>query len=125
MIRTEITAVKYPLDKETKKYVRQKIAGLDRFLNPRLRQSAFVKVVLTEKDGEGDNRYICEAILNLPKEQIMAKEGTTNMFGSIDLVEEKLRVQLLKYKGKLLSTRDRTRRTIARLRRGFPLGRRR
>lgn len=123
MIRNEITAIKFKLDDKTKKYAKQKLARLERYINRSDRQASYLKVVLTEKDSEPDGRFICEAMLSVPKEKFLAKEATTNMFGSIDMVEEKLTSQILKRKGKLLRSRAKAQQQLRRFRRRLPFGR--
>jgi putative sigma-54 modulation protein len=64
------------------------------------RLSAHADVKLKEVKHQGKKECWCEVILQLPGEAITAKESTMNMFAATDIVQEKLKVQLRKYKDK-------------------------
>lgn len=96
--KLEINPIKTELTRELEKYIGKKIGRLDRFLSRHARKSAHAKVVLKES-GKGKARNLeCEVILKVPGKTLTAKETTTNMFSSIDIVESKLIRQLRKYK---------------------------
>ena len=97
MIKCDIKAQKYEVSDELKKYTLHKLGRLDRFLPRHARKSAHLEVVLLERQTKSD-RYECEAILTLPKDRLTAKESTLNMFAAVDIVEAKLKNQVLKYK---------------------------
>ena len=62
------------------------------------RESVHAEVKLSRSKSSDKKQYSCEVILHLPKEQITAKDATLNMFAAVDIVERKLKSQLLKYK---------------------------
>lgn len=98
MIQTiNITGVRYTPDEATKRYVRKKIGSLDKFLARHARKSTTVDIKLKEVNRAHGNKYECDVIFHLPEATIMAKDSTLNMLAAVDIVEEKLRVQLKKY----------------------------
>ncbi len=50
-----------------------------------------------EKHG---NKYEAEAVFHLPEEQLTVKDSTMNMFAAVDIIEEKMKNVLRKYKAK-------------------------
>lgn len=98
MIQTiNITGVRYTPDDLTKRYVRKKIGSLDKFIARHDAKSAKVDVKMKEVNRAHGNKYECDVIFHLPEATITAKDSTLNMLAAIDIVEQKLRVQLKKY----------------------------
>jgi ribosomal subunit interface protein len=93
----DITGIHYELKSDIKKYIHKKIGRLDRFVPRDARGSVKAEVFLKERKTKVD-RNECEIILHLPEKQITAKEATVNMFAAVDIVENKLKNQLRKYK---------------------------
>ena len=98
--KMEITGVHTDLDEELKKYVYKKIGKMDRYIPRRARDSAHADVKLIEKNIKNKKECTCEVVLKLPRETIIIKESTMNMYASVDIVETKLKNQLKKYKDK-------------------------
>jgi ribosome hibernation promoting factor len=101
MIRFDVTGRNFEVDDKLHEYVDEKLGGLEKYV-PRGARASVHGVVVLEDDPSGreDNRYVCEAILNVRGEQLMSREGTLNMYAAIDIVEAKLKAQLVKYKEK-------------------------
>ena len=93
----DITGIQYTVKPDLKKYVAKKIGRLDRFVPRASRKSLKVEVVLEERKTKTD-RNQCEVIIHLPDQKITAKDATVNMFAAVDIVENKLKNQLRKYK---------------------------
>lgn len=93
----DITGVRYTPDALTRKYVNRKIGALDRYIGRHARKSAQAEVKLKEVNRTHGNKYECDVILHVPDMTITAKDSTVNMLAAVDIVEEKLRVQLKKY----------------------------
>ena len=93
----DITGVRYTPDELTRKYVMKKIGALDRYLSRHARRSVHAEVKLKEVNRAHGNKYECDVIIHVPEAIITAKDTTLNMLAAIDIVEEKLRVQLKKY----------------------------
>lgn len=103
----DIAGVKYNLDDMTKKYVNKKIGRLDRYLPKKDRNGVRAEVKLKEVNRDHGNKYECEVLLFVPDKTLMAKDTTVNMLAAVDIVEEKLKNQLKKYKGERTSHRGR------------------
>lgn len=95
--RLEITGVNIDLWPNIEKYIFKKIGRLDRFLPRHAKKSVHARVILSQVKSK-QKLAICEVILELPHNTISAKEATTNMFSSVDIVEAKLARQIRKYK---------------------------
>lgn len=114
--KLEITGVHISLDADLKKYARSKIGKLDKYLPRNARESAHAEVFLKESKTKNKKQCTCEVVLQLPHEQVTAKESTINMYAAIDIVEAKLKNQIKKYKD-THGTRGLHRKVLARLRR--------
>ena len=114
--KLEISGVHTVVTPELQKYITKKVGKLDKFLPKHARESAHAEVMLKEVKAKNKKECVCEVVLYLPKEKLMTKEATLNMFAAVDIVEAKLKNQLKKYKETHSSLRIH-RRVIARLRR--------
>jgi len=94
----DITGIKYEADERVQKYVRRKIAKLDKYLPKHARKSVTADVKLKQVNRDHGNKYEAEIIIDVPDKRLTAKDSTTNMFAAIDIVEAKLMSQLRKYK---------------------------
>lgn len=95
----EITGVgSYKPDEPTKKYVTKKIGALDKKLPRHARKSLRAEVKLAEVNRDKGNKYEAEVILYTPEKTLTAKDSTMNILAATDIVEEKLAVQIRKYK---------------------------
>jgi len=98
--KLEINGIHTEVTDDLTKYVNKKIGKLDQYMPVHARESAHAEVKLKEQKIKSRNECTCEVIMHLPHETIMTKETTTNMFAAIDVVEQKLKNQLKKYKHK-------------------------
>ncbi len=85
-------------DENLKKYMNRKIGKLDKYIARRLRDSVYVEVQLREIKSFHKNKCQCEVSFTLPGEKIVVSESTLNIYAAIDIVEEKMKHQLIKYK---------------------------
>lgn len=94
----EVTGIHYEVGSDIKKYVTRKVGRLDRFVPRHARKALRAEIRLEERKTKSDKNQ-CEVVLFLPdKKTITAKEATINMFAAVDIVEQKLKNQLKKYK---------------------------
>ena len=114
-----ISGVKYAPDEQTKKYVRKKIARLDRFLPKHARKSVTAEVKLKQVNRDHGNKYEAEEILYVPDKKLTAKDSTVNIFAAIDIVETKLITQLRKYKDMQVGHIGKTRGVLSRFKRSY------
>ena len=96
--RIEKSGIRVELDEDVTRYIDRKVGRLDRYVPRAARASAHAIVTIRETANQAGNKYQCEVILHLPGETITAKEAALNKFAAIDIVEEKLKNQLHKYK---------------------------
>lgn len=93
----DITGVRYTPDELTKRYVRKKIGGLDKYLSRHARKTVRAEVKLRQVDRKAGNKYECDVNFYVPDSTMTAKDSTLNMLAAIDIVEEKLKNQLKRY----------------------------
>lgn len=100
MIKLHITSKHYDLSPKVIAYVERKIGRLDRYLPTEARGNTGTVILEVDESGREDNRYVCEAQIELPGPNAQAREATLNIYAAIDIVEAKLKVQVRKYKDK-------------------------
>jgi putative sigma-54 modulation protein len=96
--KLEISGVHMTVGDDLRKYVVKKIGHLDKYVPKHARESVHIEVRLKETNTKTKNERTCEVVLRLPKEVIAITETTINIYAAIDIVEEKLKTQLHKYK---------------------------
>lgn len=98
----DITSVHTSIDDKLHKYIIKKIGNLDKYVPRASRKSAHAEVRIKEsnhlKHENQKNGSTCEVTLHLPHEVINVSESTLNMYAAVDIVEAKLKQQILKYK---------------------------
>lgn len=114
--KIEINGIHAAVDEDLEKYVTKKIGHLDKYLSKHAKVSAHAEVKLKESKAKDKKQCQCEVILHLPKDTLMVKESTINMYAAVDIVEAKLKNQMKKYKDMHESARFRQR-VIRRFRR--------
>jgi putative sigma-54 modulation protein len=87
-------------NKDIEKYVLKKVGNLVRFMPRHARLSASAHVKLKEEKVKDKKNCWCEIDITLPGEVLSAKESTINMFAAVDIVYEKSKSQLKRYKDK-------------------------
>lgn len=105
--KVDITGIHAEVEPDVAKYVKKKIAKLDSYMPKHARKSAHAEVKLKESKVKTKKQSTCEVILYVPGEVIKAQETTVNMYAAIDIVEEKLKSQLRKYKEQTIITKKR------------------
>lgn len=96
--KLDIHGVHFDLDENLKKYITRKINKLEKYISPDIRESIHVEVYVEETKTHREKQFECEVVWHLPKEVIRVREGTINMYAAVDIVEEKLKQALRKYK---------------------------
>ncbi len=114
--KLQISGVHNDLTEEVDSYVRKKIGPLDRYIPKKIRKSAHADVKLIQASAKKKLDCKCEVIVHLPGEIITISETETTMLAAIDVVENKLKVRLKRYKDKH-SVNSLRRRVIRRFRR--------
>lgn len=116
MQKLEISGIHIKPDERLKKYITRKLGSLDKYAPRHSRDSAHAEIKLKEHISKGKNESTCEMVLRLPQETLTIQETTQNMYAAVDIVEEKMKQQLKKYKSLHANPRLHQR-AIARLRR--------
>lgn len=98
LTKIEIAGINLDLGDDIKKYIERKVGRLDRYMPKNARDVAHAEVKMRQTKSKPGNQYECEVIMHLPGNQVQAKEATLNMFAAVDIVEQKLKNQLAKYK---------------------------
>jgi putative sigma-54 modulation protein len=114
--KLEISGVHMTVGDDLQKYVTKKLGRLDKYISRHARESAHAEVKLKEGRGKGAEQRTCEVVVYLPHETFTISESTVNIFAAVDIVEEKLKHQLRKYKEKHAGPKLRQR-LLARLKR--------
>ena len=114
--KLEINGVHMDVGKDLRRYVNKKIGGLEKYIPRAARESVHVEVKLKEGKAKDKNARTAEVIMHLPQETVTISETTVNMYAAIDIVEEKLKNQLHKYK-ELHASPKLHRRLLAKLKR--------
>ncbi len=96
--KLEINGVHMTVGDDLKKYVNKKVGGLEKYVPRHARKSVHVEVKLKEGKVKAREERTCEVIMYLPNEVFTVSETTVNMFAAVDIVEEKLKKLLHKYK---------------------------
>jgi ribosomal subunit interface protein len=97
----QITGVHTKLTAEEEMYVDRKIGGLDRFIPRKNRMATKVEVKLKEsKRKTAKDKFMCEVLFHLPHGSITVTEKSSTKLAAIDQAENKLKIQLKKYKEK-------------------------
>lgn len=96
--RIDIAGINLDLADDIKKYIERKVGRLDRYMPKSAREAAHAEVKLRQTNSKLGNKYECEVIMHVPGNQVQATEATLNMFAAVDIVEQKLKNQLTKYK---------------------------
>lgn len=98
--KIEIKGVHTKVDPKLYDYVNKKIGHLDRRLSRHAKESVHVEVFLKEQKPNTQKKYECEVLMYLPHGTITVKESTLNMFAAVDIAEDSLKNQIVKYRDK-------------------------
>lgn len=98
MLKLAISSKKVTADAELLKYIDKKIGSLDKYLPKHATKSAHAELRLSETKAKDKKQCHVEVVLHLPGEVLTVKDSTMNMYAAIDIVEAKLKNQIVKYK---------------------------
>jgi putative sigma-54 modulation protein len=104
-----ITGVHGDVDEDLRKYILKRIGKLDTFIPRHARESARAEVRMISSHARDKRQSGCEVTLHLPKESLQVKETTVNMYAAVDIVDARLRSQLVKYKQRSIAERGKVR----------------
>ena len=96
--KLEIAGVHMEVGTDLHKYVLKKIGQLDKYVPRHARKSIHVEVKLKQHAAKNKESYSCEVLAYLPHETLTSKETAQTAFAAVDMVEDRLKAQLHKYK---------------------------
>lgn len=100
MIKIQLTGRKFEIDDELKGYIEKKLGRLDKYL-PRGHNNQGMSVeIFRDPSGKEDNRYKIVVILRVQGPDLVAETATINPHSAVDIAEQKLKIQIRKYKQK-------------------------
>ncbi len=105
MIQIQFTGRNFEIDPEMHKYVERKLGNLDKYLPRANRMQAMSVEIFKDPSGRQDNRYKIIAILKVQGPDLVAETATINPHSAVDIVEQKLKIQIRKYKEKRMPRR--------------------
>ncbi|HSX41199.1 MAG TPA: ribosome-associated translation inhibitor RaiA [Candidatus Saccharimonadales bacterium] len=115
MIKLQTTGRHFELDAKIMEYIEKKIGNLDKFL-PRGTGEVSGSVILElDESHTADSQCISEIEIDVKGERMHAREETVNMYAAIDICEQKLKAQILRYKSKHEPAKNRRRKLFAKM----------
>ncbi len=107
MMKLQLTGRKYDIDDELARYTKKRLGSLDKYLPRKHKVKQMQVEIFRDPSGKEDNRYRVKASLHLPENEIVAETATMNPHAAVDIVREKLKLQIRKYKEKHATRRFR------------------
>jgi len=93
-----ITGTNYKVSSEAQDYVRDKIGKLDHFVPESVHETMFADVKMTQVSRDQGAMYDADVVMHLPNKTLTARDEQLTEQAAIDTVQEKLAMQLRKYK---------------------------
>lgn len=118
-LNVEISGTNYDITDREQNYITKKCEKLIDYIPRRGRESAFAAVRVTMINQKNDNKYQIDATLTLPDKTLSASDTAPNALAAIDIVEEKLRGQIRRYKTERRNDGVRTGGWVAKLKRSL------
>jgi ribosomal subunit interface protein len=115
--RLEINGIHLDVDENLHKYITRKIGHMDKYLPRPFRESAHAEVRLHESVKGSKKTCKCEVTFRIPGNTIEVSESTINMYAAVDIVESKLKNQIIKVRERHALGGKQKRHFFARLRR--------
>ncbi len=100
MIKLQLTGRQYEIDEELERYTKKRLGTLDRYIPRKYKVQKMHVEIFRDPSGKEDNRYRVKANLHLPEQEVIAETAMMNPHAGVDVVREKLKLQIKKYKEK-------------------------
>jgi ribosomal subunit interface protein len=97
-MKINIRAVHFELTEDVRDYAAEKIGKLDTFLKNIV--LADIAIENHESEASDEHHYIAKVILSIPGKDIFAEGTGADEFAALDNLEEKLKVQIERAKGR-------------------------
>ena len=98
-MKLQMHSIRFDADQKLIDFIQKKADKLDRFFDRILDGEVFMRL---DKDNNMENKII-EIKLNIPKNQLFAKERAKSFEEASDQAVEALRKQIVKHKDKIVS----------------------
>lgn len=95
----KIQSIHFDADKKLEAFINEKVAKLNQYHDQITSIEVFLRL---DKSESGDNK-IGEIKINVPGKELFAKKQCKSFEEAIDQSVEALRIQIKKYKGKLIN----------------------
>lgn len=99
-MKIEIMGFKTKISDKQRKYIEEKIGGLEKYIPKRERESARTEVRIKPYKVKEQKQLACEATIRLPQNTLVINESSSNIFAAIDGAENRLKLALKKHKEK-------------------------
>ena len=98
-MKLQMHSIRFDADHKLLSFIQKKADKLDRFFDRIIDGEVFMRL---DKDDNMENKII-EIKLNIPKNQLFAKERARTFEAASDLAIDALRKQIVKHKDKIIS----------------------
>ncbi len=98
-MKLQMHSIRFTADQSLISFIQKKADRLDKFFDRIIDGEVFMRL---DKDNNMENKII-EIKLNIPKNQLFAKERAKSFEEASDLAVEALKKQIIKHKEKMLS----------------------
>jgi len=98
-MKLQMHSIRFNADQKLIDFVQKKADKLDKFFDRIIDAEVFMRL---DKDNNMENKIV-EIKLNIPKNQLFAKERSKTFEAAIDLAIEALKKQIIKHKDKIMS----------------------
>lgn len=98
-MKLQMHSIRFDADQKLIDFVQKKADKLDKFFDRIIDGEVFMRL---DKDNNMENKII-EIKLNMPRNQIFAKERSRTFEAAADLAIEALKKQIVKHKEKIMS----------------------
>jgi ribosomal subunit interface protein len=102
----QITGRKFEIDEELKGYIERKLGGLEKYLPNGHKNQGMSVEIFKDPSGKEDNRYKIVVVLRVQGPDLVAETATINPHSAVDIAEQKLKIQIRKYKDKVKPRRN-------------------
>ncbi len=118
-LNVEVSGTNYEITDREQNYIAKKCEKLIDYIPRHGRESAFAAAKSTMINQKNDNKYQVDVVLTLPDKTLSASETAPNALAAVDIVEEKLRGQIRRYKTERRNDGVRTGGWVAKLKRSL------
>ena len=98
-MKLQMHSIRFDADQKLIDFIQKKTDKLDRFFDRIIDGEVFMRL---DKDNNMENKIV-EIKLNIPKNQLFAKERSKTFEAAADLAVEALKKQIIKHKDKPMS----------------------